>query len=150
MIHGQCRLMFLGTNAQNYQQENTRKRSHLSNLDHQVTSNMEVKVPRCQASTRSNLMSRVHTKTRADVQNVVFQLIYKYFNVQLKNSNVKFATSLDTLAVFVTRKSKLISYPGDQRHTNYKQAPCMPKIVPFATNLKMTVQVKIPSACRSK
>ena len=72
------------------------------------------------------------------------------FQCAAKNSNAKLATSLDTLPVFVMRKSKLISNPEDQRHTNYKQAQCMTKIVPFAVNLKMTAQVKIPSACRTK
>ena len=45
---------------------------------------MEVKVPRCKASTRRDLMSRVPTKTNTDVQSVVIQLMWKGFQCPAK------------------------------------------------------------------
>ena len=41
----------------------------------QITSNKEVKVPKCKASTRSNLMSRVPTKAKTDAQSEEIQLM---------------------------------------------------------------------------
>ena len=72
------------------------------------------------------------------------------FQCPAKSSGVMFATSLDTLPAFVTRKNKLLSNQGNQRCTSYKQVKYIPKIVSFAVNLKMTAQVKIPFVWRSK
>ena len=98
---------------------------------------MDVKVPRCKASTSRGLMSIVPTRTKTRCSKCGNSAHIECFSMPLlKHSSVKPATSFDTLAVFVTRKS--------QRYANYKQVQYMPKKVPFAVNLKMTAQVWIP------
>ena len=72
------------------------------------------------------------------------------FQCPAKSSNAKLATSLDILPAFVSRKKQAPFKSKSQKHTNYKQGQYMPKIVPFAVNLMMTVQAKIPFVCRSK
>ena len=65
---------------------------------------------------------------------------------QQKGSSVNHATSMVTIPASVTkeaRTSKLPSKLGNLRHSNYRQAHCMHRIVPFVTNLKIPVQ-KIP------
>ena len=63
------------TSTQSCQQEHTRKRSPLWNQDNQPTNNMAVKIPKCKASTKRGLMSRVLTRTKTDGPCVVIQLM---------------------------------------------------------------------------
>ena len=49
------------------------------------------------------------------------------FQCPAKSSNVMLVTSLDTLAVFVLRKSNLHSSQGNQRYINYKHGQHMQK-----------------------
>ena len=88
---------------------------------------MIVRIPKCQASKRSGLMSRMPTRTRRGVQSVEIQPMWKAFSVLQKSPNVKLVTSLDTLPAFVIRKSKLHSRQRNQRHINYKQGPVYAK-----------------------
>ena len=72
------------------------------------------------------------------------------FQCPAKNINVKLATNLDILPVFVSRKSKLVPKPEDPKCISYKLAQYMLKKVPFAVNQKGTGQARIHFACRSK
>ena len=76
--------------------------------------------------------------------------MWKAFSALQKSSNVRLVTSLETLPAFVIRKSKLHSSQGNQRCINYKQQQYMQKKVPYAVNLKITAQGRIPFAFRSK
>ena len=111
---------------------------------------MVVGIPKCQASTRNVLMSKMPTRTKRGVQSMEIQSIWKAFSVLQRSSNVKLVSSLDTLPFLVTRRSKLHSSQGYQRHINYRQEQYMQKKVPYAVNLKIIAQAMIPSACRSK
>ena len=95
-------------------------------------------------------MSRMPTRTKRGVQSVEIQSMRKAFSALQRNSSVKLVTSLGTLPAFVIRKNKVHSSPGNQRQINYKQGQYMQKKLPYAFNLKITPQVMIPSACRSK
>ena len=68
-----------------------------------------MRIPKCQASTRNGLISRMPTRTKRDVQTVEIQSLRKAFSTMQRSSNVKFVTSLDTLPAFVIRRSKLYS-----------------------------------------
>ena len=67
-----------------------------------------------------------------------------------KNSSVQLTRSLDTVPVFVTKRSKHPSRQEDQKHINYKQELCMHKRKPNAATLKVTVAVMVPPALRSR
>ena len=64
-------------------------------------------------------------------------------SAQQKGSSTSHATSLVTIQASLTKEastSKFSSRLGNLRHTNYRQAHCICKIVPFAANLKIQVQ----------
>ena len=107
-------------------------------------------IPKCQASTRNGLMSRVPTRTKRGVQSVEIQFMWKAFRALQRSSSVKLVTTLDTLLAFVIRKSKLHLSAGNQRHISCKQGQYMQKKVPYVVNQKITAQARITFACRSK
>ena len=134
---------------QNCQQENTRKRSPLSSQYNQTTRIMVVRIPKCQASTRNGLMSRMPTRTRRGVQSVEILLMWKAFNAPQKfwcKACHQFGpfTSLcyqKKQAPFKSRKPKAHQLQAGQY---------MQKKVPYAVNLKITAEARIPFAHRSK
>ena len=68
-----------------------------------------MRIPKCQASTRKSLMSRMPTRTKRGVQSMEIQLMWKAFSALQRSPNVKHVTSLNTLPAFVIRQSKLHS-----------------------------------------
>ena len=126
------------------------ERSTLSSQDNQTARILVMRIPKSQATTSNGLMSRMSTRTKSGVQSVEIQVMWKAFSALQKSSNVKLVTSLDTLPASVVRKIKFHSSQESQRHINYKQGLYMQKKVPYAVNLKITAQVRIPFACRSK
>ena len=131
--------------AGKYKKKKSSVKSRQSNFKNHGNENSK-----CQASTRNSLMSRMPTRTKRGVQSVEIQSMWKAFSALQRSSSVKLVTSLDTLPAFVIRKSKLHLSPGNQRHISYKQGQYMQKKVPYAVNQKITAQVRIPFACRSK
>ena len=95
-------------------------------------------------------LSKMPIRTKKGVQVVEIQSMWKAFSALQRSSNVKLVTSLDTLPAFVTRRSKLHSSQGNQKHINYRKGQYMQKKVPYAVIQTITAQVMIPSPCRSK
>ena len=106
--------------------------------------------PKHQVTTRRALIQEMCTRIKIGVPSVEIPSMWKDFSALQRNSSVKLAISLDTLPVFVTKRSKHTLSLKDQRHINYKQEQCMCKRKPYAASLKITVPVMIPSACTSR
>ena len=94
-------------------------------------------------------MSRMPTRKKRGVQSVAIPPVWKVFSVLQKCSNVKLVTSLGTLPAFVVRKRSSIQVQ-EPRGMSITSRGSMCKKVPYAVNLKITDQVRIPFACRSK
>ena len=109
-----------------------------------------MKIPKYQVTTTRALTQRMCTKTRIGVQSVEIQPIWKDCSALQRNSNVKLVTSLDISLVFVIKRGKHHSSLEDQSLISHKQKQYMHKREPYATTLKITVQVMITSVCKSK
>ena len=96
-----------------------------------------MRISKCQASTRSSLMSRMFTRTKTGVQSVEIPVMQKAFNALPRNTSVMLAKSLGTLPASATKGSKLLTNQRSPRHTRYKQGQYMQKKVPHVVNLKI-------------
>ena len=132
----------------------TRKEQEEKNLmlnqNNQVISKLFKRIPKHQVTKGRAMIKERCTGIKIGVQSMEIPPIWKEFSALLRNFSLKLAISLDTSLVFVTRRSKHPSSQEDQRQFNtmWKQYMCKKK--PYATTLKITVPVIIPSACRSR
>ena len=89
-------------------QENTRRKSHSSSKDKQVTKILVMKINKHQVITRRVLILIMSIRTRLDAQSVEIQPTWKAFSALQRNFNVKLVTSLDILLVFAIKRTSSI------------------------------------------